>query len=1283
MSSQPLLKGLFDELDSFQFLTGPEASRPLIAPAETQLCTPDYQRVDVDGMMRHLALDKSIADRSLAQFLVSRGFQTGPELNAFLHPTLAQLPQPKEMKNLDQAAHLVREQLQAGNKIGVVGDYDVDGVTATAQIVRFCAQHGAIPSWHIPNRELDGYGISPRLVEKLINDRCSLVLLLDHGTHSISEVASLRSAGIKVIILDHHKITGPIADGLLINANQIDCGFSAHALCASALSAYLVWRMNQIQGGSSAAAPALDFAALGTVADMVPLSGVNRAIASLGIKQLQDKAAIGIRQLAFRLGIDLKELKSEHIGFYIGPAINAAGRLGDANQCVELLLTEDEEKARQIAATLVDLNKQRKDVQKSTLEQALARLASKGAQLTSITIDSDESNHQGVVGLISQALSQRYARPAISFAAGQEGTLRGSGRSGTGEFDLISILDEVRRLDQRGAVLKCGGHKAAGGLTIQAQDLAYVSELLESATAKLHPNPLHRQIVHSDFTTTFKQLKPSLVRKLSDQLEPFGQGLEPPRCYIENVEVTSVDKDPGLRMRLGLRQLGIERVGFVGPEIARDDINVGDVISLIATPISIYQNRREMVQLRIIGFNSTGSRGDIVPEPLREKAKQVDHRPLKIKSLAKPALKVTPKEKKEGPSKADILKEQINLERKKFPRAFIYPELESHWEDYLSNKPLPDFKKILKELMERYRFDIKEGSFTYRREQIECVRYVFDREPHNVIIQAPTGSGKTEVALLISGQVIPRGGRVLFLAPTNEIVDQVAGRSTAMLNIRLLCLAGKTPKQRVKGYQQNDPNFIVAVPHVIKNDLKSAQFSFRKGDLLVIDEAHHANGAYPFVPVVKNAIENGIRVIMLSATPSQLEPGNSWDRLEKLKELVGVKHIFPMNISAHQPRVTPIRVPLGEEIEKGQSILLAGFSHIKAAVIDNLEEIGGSDLITALRKISGVHKDRFPSSHLMGPLYTLAATHAETNDDYFNVLSDLRALQEFSELHDKLVYQGIAATLTQIVKARIALYIALGEKPGAYVSTVYNSESIRDLYTEFARGSFIDLWSPHNLRRVFALPTGLQPKTSEANIFLRNTESSLIERLNRELLKMNFENHPKETKALDILARHPSHQTLIFARDRAHVFHLEQKINHLLNPRQIVAGSFTGSGVKDGNGMSRTERAEQLKRFKSHELTTLICTSAGNEGIDLPKVKRVIAFRFSASHIESSQRQGRTGRGGVGSDLGHIVYLYSTGEEYGKYLTILRKDLAFVKMLNNERAEVVKEFAAYQAGRAL
>jgi ERCC4-related helicase len=514
----------------------------------------------------------------------------------------------------------------------------------------------------------------------------------------------------------------------------------------------------------------------------------------------------------------------------------------------------------------------------------------------------------------------------------------------------------------------------------------------------------------------------------------------------------------------------------------------------------------------------------------------------------------------------------------------------------------------------------------------------------------------------------------------NEIVDQVAGRSTAMLNIRLLCLAGKTPKQRVKGYQQNDPNFIVAVPHVIKNDLNS-QFSFRKGDLLVIDEAHHANGAYPFVPVVKNAIENGIRVLMLSATPSQLEPGDSWERLEKLKELVGVKHIFPMNISAHQPRVTPVHVPLGDEIEKGQSFLLSGFSHIKAAVIEKLEEIGGSDLIKDLREISGVHKDRFPSSHLMGPLYTLAATHAETNDDYFKVLSDLRALQEFSELHDKLVYQGIAATLIQIVKARIAVNIAFEKKPAAYLSTVYNSDSIRDLYTEFARGSFVDLWSPRNLRQVFALPAGLKPKTTEANVFHRQTERSLVERLNRELIEMSFENHPKETKVLDILARHPSHQTLIFARDRAHVFHLEQKINHQLNPRQIVAGSFTGSGVKDGNGMSRDERAEQLKRFRSRELTTLISTSAGNEGIDFPKVKRVVAFRFSASHIEASQRQGRTGRGGVGSDLGHIVYLYSTGEEYGKYLTILRKDLAFVKMLNIERAEVVKEFAAFQAGR--
>jgi single-stranded-DNA-specific exonuclease len=531
--------------------------------------------------------------------LSNRGFFPSPALTEFCNPSRDKLPSPAIIKGVELGTELFLSTLRKGDRIGIVGDYDVDGITATAQMVLFLEEHGGDSVWHIPVRATDGYGISPRIVEHLIQQRCSLVVLLDHGTTSHREVGILQAAGIRVIAIDHHQFGGQPAPNLLINPAQVGCPMGSHFPCASALTMFFLWHAAKRE-------PSLALAAVGTVADMVPLVGTNRIIAANGIQELRQNPSIGIRQLAFQLGVDIQSLRAEDIGFYLGPAINAAGRLADAREAVELLITRDEDHAARIARDLASLNSARKTLQRELIDQALARMPSDRSQMPAALLDVSPSNHQGVVGLIAQALASRYARPTFVLAEAEDG-YRGSARSGGPEYDLGEIFNRLRDSNAHEYITKLGGHRAAGGISLKGEGLTVFTREWNDAVTQSVLNKPRDRYMHADFSISLSGLKHHLISDLGERLGPTGQGVEPLKVYISGLTVESVEQREGMRLILEVSQGRTRRTAYLGPEVADDRIKVGDRINVIATPISVYSNRRQMIQLGIRAFEHSSA----------------------------------------------------------------------------------------------------------------------------------------------------------------------------------------------------------------------------------------------------------------------------------------------------------------------------------------------------------------------------------------------------------------------------------------------------------------------------------------------------------------------------------------------------------------------------------------------------------------------------------------------------------------------------------------------------
>ena len=439
----------------------------------------------------------------LARVFAARGIVSRDDLDT----ALARLPPFAAMKGIDAAAARLADAIAAQEKIVVVADYDADGATACAVAVRGLAALGADVDFLVPNRFEYGYGLTPEIVGAASLMRPRLLVTVDNGIASHDGVAAAANLGIEVLITDHHLPAATLpAPALIVNPNQPGCTFPSKHLAGVGVMFYVLLATRSLLRDRRAFgarpepnfATLLDLVALGTVADVVRLDRVNRTLVAQGLARIRaGRAQPGIDALFTAAGRDPRRATAYDLGFVAGPRLNAAGRLADMTVGIRCLLAETAVAALPLAVELDRLNRERRDVESAMQEEALAELDARAAVATrpeayTLCLYRPEW-HQGVVGIVASRLKDRFHRPAVVFARGGAGELRGSGRSIAG-FHLRDALDLVAKRAP-GLLVRFGGHAFAAGLTLAEGDLPRFAALFETiAREQLSPAQLRRML---------------------------------------------------------------------------------------------------------------------------------------------------------------------------------------------------------------------------------------------------------------------------------------------------------------------------------------------------------------------------------------------------------------------------------------------------------------------------------------------------------------------------------------------------------------------------------------------------------------------------------------------------------------------------------------------------------------------------------------------------------------------------------------------------------------------
>ncbi|WP_245213378.1 single-stranded-DNA-specific exonuclease RecJ [Rhizobacter sp. AJA081-3] len=516
------------------------------------------------------ALEQAGVPTLLARLFAARGVRSIDELD----DGLGKLLPPAGLQGAAQAARRLADALRDGERLCIVADYDCDGATACAVAIRGLQLLGA-PREHlayvVPDRAVHGYGLTSAIVDLALQQRPDVLVTVDNGIASLEGVAHARSKGLAVVVTDHHLpalhdgvVVLPEAD-VIVNPNQPGCAFASKNLAGVGVMFYVLLALRselRERGVFSAEQQPrldalLDLVALGTVADVVKLDANNRRLVAQGLRRIRaGRMQPGLAALFAAAGRDARRASAFDFGFALGPRINAAGRLADMTLGIECLLTDDTGRAAELAKMLDGINRERRELETGMREQAellLERLMPDGEPPPALALF-DAEFHEGVVGIVAARLKDRVHRPTFVFARGQDGLLKGSGRSIPG-FHLRDALDLVSKRHP-GVLRRFGGHAMAAGATVAAEDLpTFAQGLQQVAREWLDAATLARTLL-TDGPLDPAQFAPATVRELDAQV--WGQAFEPP-VFCDEVEVVSQRLVGERHMKLSVRHAGALR----------------------------------------------------------------------------------------------------------------------------------------------------------------------------------------------------------------------------------------------------------------------------------------------------------------------------------------------------------------------------------------------------------------------------------------------------------------------------------------------------------------------------------------------------------------------------------------------------------------------------------------------------------------------------------------------------------------------------------------------------
>jgi single-stranded-DNA-specific exonuclease len=513
------------------------------------------------------ALEQAGVHPLLARLYAARGIRSAEELD----DSLARLLPPEHLKGAADAAACLAEALTAGQRMCVVADYDCDGATACAVALRGLKLLGARPdtlSYVVPDRAVHGYGLTPAIVDLAMAQRPDVLITVDNGIASLEGVAHARALGLRVVVTDHHlpalvngEVVLPDAD-VIVNPNQPGCPFESKHLAGVGVMFYVLLalraelrRRGAFEGASQPRLDTLlDLVALGTVADVVKLDANNRRLVAQGLKRIRaGRMHPGVAALFAAAGRRAERAGAFDFGFALGPRINAAGRLAEMTLGIECLLTDDPGRAAELAQLLDGINRERRSVEAGMREQAealLERLMPAGDPPPAVALY-DAEFHEGVVGIVASRVKDRVHRPTFVFARGQDGLLKGSGRSIPG-FHLRDALDLVSKRHP-GVLRKFGGHAMAAGCTVGEDDFVTFAQAFATVASEWLDDSLLARTVATDGPLEPQWFRPDVVQILEQEV--WGQAFEAP-VFCDEVEVVSQRIVGERHLKLTLRHAG-------------------------------------------------------------------------------------------------------------------------------------------------------------------------------------------------------------------------------------------------------------------------------------------------------------------------------------------------------------------------------------------------------------------------------------------------------------------------------------------------------------------------------------------------------------------------------------------------------------------------------------------------------------------------------------------------------------------------------------------------------
>lgn len=482
----------------------------------------EINQVLYDRLIDHIGLPVPIA-----RILIRRGFSSVDQIERFLYPKLDHLHSPFLLDGMKDAVNRIHRAIEMGEKIYIYGDYDVDGICSTSLLMKVFEKLNIQVQYYIPDRFAEGYGLNRQALQHMKDNGAQLVITVDTGISAVEEALFAKEIGIDLIITDHHEPSEKVPEAYaVINPKKENCSYPCKMLAGVGVAFKLATAlMNQIPE------ELLDIVALGTIADLVPLVGENRVFAYYGLQKLNLRKNIGLKSLLEVSGIT-EEITESHVGFGIGPRINASGRLEKANQAVELLITKDSVIANQIAESLDQLNCERKRLVEEMTQEAIEQVEENRARNEHFVVVSKEDWHLGVIGIVASRLVEKYHLPVIVLSIDEKkGVAKGSAR-GIASFNLFTALSKCGDL-----LLRYGGHTMAAGMSLDVnrildfhQRLSEISQ--ETLTEEdLIPVTMLEDELHLD------QVNEEFIGQIK-QLSPFGTGNPVPYFVLRGLEVS-------------------------------------------------------------------------------------------------------------------------------------------------------------------------------------------------------------------------------------------------------------------------------------------------------------------------------------------------------------------------------------------------------------------------------------------------------------------------------------------------------------------------------------------------------------------------------------------------------------------------------------------------------------------------------------------------------------------------------------------------------------------------